>query len=304
MIGFVTAVGCSLRQGLVPWLQLTKTVLCLSVACSTAFGFALHQPIVEPAMVLATAGVFGLACGASAANSLQERAADRWYARTQRRPLVTGRLTVLQAVIASVLLVVSGLYTLLMASGTPQPAVLGLLTLATYNGLYTPLKGKNSLALLPGGLVGSLPPLIGWTAAGGSLLDPGAWLLGALFFLWQIPHFLLVLLHHRQDALQGPYPSLLKQFSESALRRIALVWLLALLHVTLAFPLLMPQLLPVARYLFVGMALCVLLLALLLSFGKRESRYHQLFIVLNGCFVAVMVLVILVQLLGRDFWSG
>jgi hypothetical protein len=52
------------------------------------------------------------------------------------------------------------------------------------------------------------------------------------------------------------------------------------------------------------MALCVLLLALLLSFGKRESRYHQLFIVLNGCFVAVMVLVILVQLLGRDFWSG
>lgn len=154
MIAFFTAVRCSLCHGLVPWLQLTKTLLCLTVACSTAFGFVLQRPIVEPAMVVTTAGVFLLACGAAAANSLQERVTDSLYARTRHRPLVTGRLNGVQALIASTILVGAGLCALLMASREPRPVILGLLALAVYNGLYTPLKGKNSLALLPGGLPG------------------------------------------------------------------------------------------------------------------------------------------------------
>ena len=146
-----------------------------------------------------SAGVFCLACGAATGNSLQEIEIDRLYARTCRRPLVTGRLSVKEAQCVCCTLIVIGLVVLWGASAGYWPALLGLLALAVYNGLYTPLKQHSSFALLPGGFAGALPPLIGWTAAGGAVFSSPSWLLFSLFFLWQIPHFFLVYFRHRRD---------------------------------------------------------------------------------------------------------
>jgi protoheme IX farnesyltransferase len=279
-----------------PWLQLTKAPLCLPVACSAGFGSFLHRPEINESLVLMMLGVLALACGAAAGNSLQEISIDRLYARTRHRPLVTGRLGGIQALITCGLLVTLGLGLLVLATSGYLPLLCGIVALVAYNGLYTPLKQVSAFALLPGGLAGSLPPLIGWTAAGGALVTVESWLLFSLFFLWQIPHFLLVLLHHRQDYQKVGRPCLIGQLSESGTRRIFLVWLLSLITVTLAFPLLLPQLVLPSKALFLAMAGCFFGLGVLIRFGKNSGGQGHFFLFFNACFFVTLVLVMAVQL--------
>ena len=105
--------------------------------------------------------------------------------------------------------------------------LLGLLNLLWYNAIYTPLKKKTALAIIPGSLVGAIPPMIGWVASGGYIFDPAILMIAFFFFIWQIPHFWLLLLMLNKEYESAGFPTLTKIFSQAQLSRITFVWIAA-----------------------------------------------------------------------------
>jgi protoheme IX farnesyltransferase len=286
-----------LAASLDPWAKLIKISLCLPVAGSAAFGSILHSPVLTPSLALVVGGVFLLACGAAAGNSLQEQGTDSLFIRTRNRPLVTGRLGGRQAIRISSLLVILGLTALFFSGSGQLPLLLSIAALLLYNGVYTPMKQTSVFALFPGALAGALPPLIGWTAAGGLLDDPNAWLLFFLFFLWQIPHFCLILLYHQADYCAVERPALIRLLPEQSLKRITLVWILALAVVALALALNRALLQPGSRLVLAIMAGILMTFCVPLWFRRQSPGYRLLFIVLNGSFFTALLLVAVLQLL-------
>lgn len=135
-------------------------------------------------------GTAAAAFGSAAFNQLMEIDLDARMARTADRPLPSKRMDVLVAFVIGVLLSAFGLVHLSVMVNK-MTAVLALITLVTYVFLYTPMKRKHSVNTLIGAVPGAIPPMIGWTAAGGAL-DESAWFLFALLFLWQLPHFIAI----------------------------------------------------------------------------------------------------------------
>jgi protoheme IX farnesyltransferase len=94
-----------------------------------------------------------------------------------------------------------------------------------YNLVYTKLKRSTYLAIIPGALVGAIPPIMGWSAAGGSPFDIKIVYIATLIFMWQMPHFWMLLIRFHKDYEKAGYPTLLKKLSESQVRRIVFVWI-------------------------------------------------------------------------------
>ena len=112
-------------------------------------------------------------------------------------------------------------------------ALVALATLVTYALIYTPLKRRTSLATVVGAVPGALPPLIGWSAAGGSLLGAAPWSLFLLMFLWQLPHFLAIAWMYREDYARAGLPMLPVVDPQGVLTsRQAVLWAATLLPVS------------------------------------------------------------------------
>lgn len=155
--------------------------------------------------VLTTAGVLACSGAANALNQLLERSRDAKMARTARRPLPSGRCSAREAAcFAAAASTVGG--AMLFTAGGPVPAALGLGNIVAYAGVYTCLKPRSELNTWVGAVVGAVPPLIGWAAAGESLLFPiEPWLLGLSIYLWQFPHFFALAWRHRADYARGGF---------------------------------------------------------------------------------------------------
>lgn len=260
---------------------LAKVPLCLLIGCSTLFGYILADPVIVPQTILTGGGIFILATGAATLNSLQEFRLDGELARTSNRPLPKGLLPPFQAGVQSLILLLSGFLTILIATDNFLPFTAAAFAVALYNGIYTPLKKKSVLAIIPGAICGALPPYIGWLAGGGSGVGYPAVLLIVLFILWQIPHFWLVLLTFQDDYRGSSLPSLLKQFREDSLRRFLVTWIGALVLVMFMFLTLPPPLSWAFRAITV-MNGCLLLVVFAYSLAiRRNCNYRNLFIVLN-----------------------
>jgi protoheme IX farnesyltransferase len=147
----------------------------------------------------AAAGAFLLSCGCSALNQVQERGPDARMARTRSRPLPAGRLGVRAALSVALGCLALAALALALAPGGPAAALFVPLTVLLYNGAYTPLKKRTSLAMLVGGVAGALPPVVGFAAAGADPADPRALLLAGVFYAWQVPHFWLFARIHREE---------------------------------------------------------------------------------------------------------
>jgi protoheme IX farnesyltransferase len=167
-----------------------------------------------------------MASGTAALNQWYERDADRHMKRTQMRPLPTGRIRPNSALLFGMVLALAG--ALEMGFGVNWlTAGLGTLTLAMYLFLYTPLKQKTWWSTTVGAFPGAMPPLIGFAGAADKL-TPEAWVLGAILFLWQFPHFYAIAWMYREDYSRAGIQMLpvVEPDGESTARQILLYSLL------------------------------------------------------------------------------
>jgi protoheme IX farnesyltransferase len=215
---------------------LCRAPIAFFAACAAVTG-GLLAPQQSPSFVGVTAlAVFILAGGASALNQYQERDIDGRMERTRRRPLPAGVISPSHALSIALLLIFAGLSMLVLAGGK-GPAFLGMIAVLWYNGAYTYLKRLTAFAAVPGAIVGMIPPVIGWTAAGGGLADPRLIVVCLLFFLWQVPHFWLQILHHGEEYEQAGLPSLTKVLGKRQIARITFIWICSTTVASLLLPL-------------------------------------------------------------------
>jgi protoheme IX farnesyltransferase len=181
------------------YLALTKPDVSFLVVLTTLAGYYLGSrgPLDWMRMAETVFGTTLIAAGTSAFNHCLERYTDAQMRRTAARPLPSGQLAMRDAWLFAALLVVSGSAYLAMTAGM-KACLLGLFTVVTYLGIYTPLKKRTSWATAIGAIPGAMPPLIGWVAAGGSL-NLEAWVLFTVMVLWQFPHFLAIAWMYRED---------------------------------------------------------------------------------------------------------
>jgi heme o synthase len=178
---------------------LTKPDVTFLVVLTTMAGFYLGSVgSVDWVRLLHTLGATFLVAGGTAAlNQYIERELDAVMRRTAMRPLPSGQLRPREVLAFGTVSVVTGAAWLWMAVNWLSAAV-ALSTMVLYLGLYTPLKTRTTLSTAVGAIPGALPPLIGWAAARGSL-SLGAWVLFAILFVWQFPHFLAIAWMYRED---------------------------------------------------------------------------------------------------------
>jgi len=186
----------------------------------------------------------------------------------------------------------AGLFLLLQTNGA-WPAVLGLAALFWYNVLYTYLKRITPFAAVPGALVGAIPPAIGWTAAGGQVLDPAILSVAFFFFVWQVPHFWLLLLIHGQDYKRAGYPALTDVFSSPQLKRITAAWMAATATACLLLPFFRVVRSPVVALGFVVAAGWLSRDSLrLIGMGRRHFSFGLAFRGINFYALSIILLVI------------
>ena len=282
---------------IVPWFQLIKGVLCIPIALSAGFGYVLYTRSISGTLFLLILAMFLLACGSAALNSLQEIKTDRLYTRTNNRPLVTGALSPGVVIPGIGCLFAASFSLLLTAATTPNALLLGILGVFLYNGLYTPLKHQTSFSLLIGGLAGALPPVIGWCAAGGSITDYRIVAIATFFYLWQVPHFFLILLVHKNDYIRVEHPNLAVVLSEKKLRWITWVWVFAYASVGLTISSLPGFLTLLSRYCNGAIAVvAAVLLTFHLVLRPSPTNYNRLFQILNISFFFNISLVAVLEI--------
>ncbi len=177
---------------------LTKPGVTRMCLLMTLGGLALAPvPFSWTTCIAATLGTAACVGGANAFNMWLERDADLRMSRTRRRPLPAGRLHPDQAVRFAWLLAIVGVAVLALGTNL-LTAALGALAIASYVLVYTPLKYRTPAALIIGAVPGAAPPLLGWTAATGSI-DAPALVLFAILLVWQLPHFLAIALYRQDD---------------------------------------------------------------------------------------------------------
>lgn len=216
--------------------ELTKLKITSFVTVTTAFGYICFTEEINSGLVLPLLGILLIACGSAVINHYQERKTDSLMDRTKNRPIPSGRISPGNALAIAIILIISGSGILFIGSGLLALS-LAILNLIWYNGIYTPLKKINPLAIVPGSLVGAIPPAVGWVAGGGSIFDSGILIISFFFFIWQIPHFWLLLLVLSKDYEQAGFPTLTKIFSHEQLKRITFIWILATVVTSLIIPL-------------------------------------------------------------------
>jgi heme o synthase len=194
------AARLSLKERCAAYVELTKPRITFLIVLTAAAGFCMAIPAGAFNYLTFIHGMVGIALlssGIATLNQFMERHLDARMRRTAGRPLPTGKLTPAQAFCFGVALTVAAeAYMALLVN--PLTAVLGLSVIGGYLFLYTPLKTRTSLSTAIGAFPGAMPPLMGWTAATGDV-SLGAFVLFAILFLWQFPHFLAIAWMYKED---------------------------------------------------------------------------------------------------------
>jgi protoheme IX farnesyltransferase len=276
--------------------SLTKPRLSSLVLFTGGGGFWLAESHrAEGASVWAALGGIGglslLVGGANTLNNYLERDVDRAMLRTRDRALPAGRLDPTTALLWGLVLVGISL-PLIGFLANPLSAILGLIALVLYVGVYTPLKRRSAIATFVGAIPGALPPLIGWTAASGTI-DLGGVVLFAILFLWQMPHFHAIGMYRKKEYADAGLATLATESGDEAVRQQVLVFAVALVvTVPLLYPLGVGGLLTQAVGLLLGLGFVALgWKGLVEGLGNRWARNVFLYslVYLTGLFVVLGV---------------
>jgi protoheme IX farnesyltransferase len=274
------------------FLELTKSRIAGLSTLSAATGYLAFTSVLRPGVLTSSAGLLLLALGACALNEWQDRDFDARMERTRRRPLPAGELSAGAALAVAGALISLGTVLLWTLHGL-VPTALGLAAVAWYNGFYTYLKRLSAFAAVPGAIVGAIPPAVGWTAAGGRATDPQILALCFFFFLWQVPHFWLLLFAYGRDYEDAGLPSLTRVFAAEELARLTFVWTLVTAGASLLLRVFGVVNSPVAIVALVlaGAAMALGALLLLRGGGDRASL-RRAFAGINLYALAVMGIVV------------
>lgn len=168
--------------------ELLKFRLSALVAFSGAFGYSLAVDHIDwKKIIYISLGGFFITGAANIVNQIKEKELDKLMKRTQNRPLPTGRLSVNEATVFCIILLIISSY-ILFIEFNYKAGLLGLLSFLLYGFVYTPLKRVGPISVFVGAFPGAFPPMIGWVAATNHFgLEPG--ILFAIQFFWQFPHF-------------------------------------------------------------------------------------------------------------------
>ncbi|MBI9034368.1 MAG: protoheme IX farnesyltransferase [Bacteroidales bacterium] len=270
-------------------LELSKVKITFAVSFTTILGYILAQPAFDSTMALTTIGLFLLACGSAALNQYQEYELDALMERTKNRPIPSGRISPTMALLFALTLIVGGSYILYAVAGF-LAMQLGVLTLIWYNAIYTPLKRKTAFAVVPGSVIGALPPMVGYVAGGGYLGDPEIIAFAFFMFMWQIPHFWLLALKFGADYQKAGFPSITSHYSSDQLKKITFVWTVAT-----AVSSLLLTVMGVYTSVFLAIILMLISIGLVLVFSKllfdndQKINFIRYFLYINIYLLLVMI---------------
>lgn len=294
--GSANSADLSVRARLSDFYELTKPRLSFLSVVTAIIGYLAADPSrnfgVLTCLLIGTSLAAG---GAAVLNQWLEREADAQMVRTKDRPIPAGRIAPLHALIYGMVLSVFGCY-LLYAGANPLAGLLTAATVASYVLLYTPLKKLTTWNTVIGAIPGALPPLIGWAAAEGRISTLG-WILFAILFLWQMPHFFAIAWTHRKDYEKGGFVMLSGvDASGGKVARQAFVFCLALVVSTL-----LPTLLGYASWVYGAVAIASGFYILrpsiaFLKASQRDTAARKLF------FASIFYLPALLIPLVLDLW--
>lgn len=206
--------------------ELHKFRITFSVTLTTLAGFTLIAGTIDSRIILPLLGIFLLSSGAAAFNEYQERDMDAMMERTRKRPIPSGRVKANSVLVISLLEILVGTILVYIGGGFTA-ALLGFMAFVWYNIIYTPLKKISPFAVIPGSVIGAIPPMVGWIVGGGSLLDPKLFVLAFFFFMSQVPHFWLLLLRYGDDYDAAGFPVINKILTDRQIKRVTFVWIVA-----------------------------------------------------------------------------
>lgn len=265
------------RQTWRDYYQLTKPKVVALLLLTAWVGMWLAPaPASQPGlMLIALIGIGLLSAAAAALNHVLDQNIDAKMARTQRRPVATGRVSPQQAVIFALSLAFAG-FALLYEFVNPLTAWLTLASLFGYAGIYTMfLKRATPQNIVIGGLAGAMPPLLGWTSITGAL-SAEPWLLVMIIFAWTPPHFWALAIHRRDDYAKVNMPMLPVTHGIEFTKTAILLYTLLLTLVCL-----MPYLVGMSGLVYLigslGLNLGFMLHAWWLKFGTDPKQAMQTF---------------------------
>jgi len=209
--------------------SVTKFVLSFAVSLSALFAYIMAKGELDLNMLIATLAVLLVAMGVSTLNQVQEFREDSKMERTKNRPIASGRMSPRTGVIIGVVLILLSFGVIYSILGLTGINFFGF-AFIWYNLMYTPLKKRSALAVVPGAILGVIPPAIGWLAAGHTLFELEFIALAAYYFIWQVPHFWLLVMLFHGDYKDGGYPTAMRLFGEGTLQRLTFVWLVLTIH--------------------------------------------------------------------------
>ncbi|MFH2091470.1 MAG: UbiA family prenyltransferase [Pseudomonadota bacterium] len=178
-------------SGIKDYFQILKLHLCLYIGLASILGYVMASGRFSYIALLIGGFVLVLAMGSAVLNNIQDREYDRAFLRTANRSLPQKKVPLHHAGLICFIMIVAGLAGLFSLASWPC-FLGGVLAVVAYNGLYTPLKKRTLLAIVPGTISGMLPVLIGWSATGRPVFDPGMIIIMMILGLWQVPHFFII----------------------------------------------------------------------------------------------------------------
>src|SRR6185369_1479371 len=273
------------------YLELSKSRIVMMVLITTAAGYLIGAPHVDAVALLnVLLGTALVAAGTNALNQYVEREHDAKMRRTRLRPLPDGRITPRNALLFSAAIAVAGtIYLGLMVNWLT--AFLGAFTLTSYIFVYTPLKRISTACTIIGAVPGAIPPLMGWTAATGSLGLNG-WILFGILFFWQLPHFMAISWIYREDyGRAGFVMTSVRDENGLATARQAVIWALALFAVSVA-----PSFSGMSGTVYlvgaIAASLAMLAMSVRFYFDRSNKTAMKLFMTSNFYLIVVMTMLV------------
>lgn len=208
------------------YLVLSKLKIMVPVSLTGLTGYFIFDPHLSLNVFITSLGILLLAISASVLNQIQEVELDKRMKRTHDRPIPAGKIDLMRAVLFLLINLLAG-FILIYFAGNPKAALIGLITIFWYNGVYTYSKKRTAFAVVPGAVTGALPPLIGWVAAGGGVWDRQIVFIEFLFFMGQIPHFWLLILKYGEEYKEAGIPTLKDIFTTRQINRLTFTWVIA-----------------------------------------------------------------------------